>query len=232
MGSAQLTEQIRVSLATGKRKEEIYQELLAQGATLAAIESGFSSLTQESAKSDSHKWTVRVIVSIGALLIAAGIFSFVAANWQEIGRMTKVSIVLAVMAVSYGLGFYLKEYRGYVRSGEALILLGAISYGAGIFLVAQLFHVQVEWPDGFLLWMLGTLAMALAVDSYPLYYLSLPLGTAGLLGHPFIMFEHFWSRGASVTFISLSLLIISTFCTFTVGWIIRRRMPDELKQLY
>ncbi len=232
MGSAQLTEQIRVALATGKRKEEIYQELLAQGTTLTAIEAGFDSLIQETAKSDSHKWAVRVIVSIGALLVAAGIFSFVAANWQEIGRMAKVGIVLTAMAVSYGLGFYLKEYRSYARSGEALILLGAISYGAGIFLVAQLFHVQVEWPDGFLLWMLGTLAMAIAIDSYLLYYLSLPLGFAGLVGLPSIMFELFWSRGISATFISISLLIISALCTFATGWIIRRRMPDELKQLY
>jgi len=233
MTDAHITERIRGLLAEGRRKEEIYQTLLAEGISIADIEAGFAGPTQEAVKRDTHQWAVRVIVSIGVLLIAAGIFSFIAANWDEISRAGKVGLILAAMTLSYGAGWYLKEFLGYTRSGEALIFLGSIAYGGGIFLVAQLFNVQVEWPDGFILWMLGTLVMALAVDSYLLYYLAMPVGAAALVGHPLIMVERFWSTGgpSNVPF-SLVLLILAVALTFTVGWLIRRKMPEEQKKFY
>ena len=233
MADAHIQERIRSLLAEGRRKEEIYQTLLAEGIGVADIEAEFAGPTQEAVKRDTHQWTVRVVVSIGVLLIAAGIFSFIAANWDEISRAGKVGLILAVMTLSYGVGWYLKEFRGYTRSGEALIFLGSIAYGGGIFLVAQLFNVQVQWPDGFILWMLGTLVMALAVDSYLLYYLAMPIGAAAFVGHRSIMFERFWSTGSpSAIPISLVLLIRAVTLTFTTGWLIRRRMPEEQKKFY
>src|SRR3989338_3221521 len=156
------TERIRGLLAEGRSKEEIYQTLLAEGIGIADIEAGFAGPAQEAVKRDTPQWAVRVIVSIGVLLIAAGIFSFIAANWEKISRAGKVGLILAAMTLSYGAGWYLKEFRGYTRSGEALIFLGSIAYGGGIFLVVQIFNVQVQWPDGFILWVLGTLIMAVA----------------------------------------------------------------------
>ena len=233
MADAHITERISGLLAEGRRKEEIYQTLLAEGVSIADIESGFTGPTQEAAKRDTHQWAVRVIVGIGVLLIAAGVFSFIAANWNEISRAGKVGLILAAMTLSYGIGWYLKEFLGYIRSGEALIFLGSIAYGGGIFLVAQLFNVAVEWPDGFILWMLGTLIMAVAVDSYLLYYLAMPIGAAALVGHPLIMVERFWSAGSPGAIpMSLALLILAVALTFTVGWLIRRRMPEEQKKFY
>src|SRR3990167_2737801 len=90
MEDAHITERIRGLLAEGRRKEEIYQTLLAEGVSLADIESGFTGPTQEAAKRDTHQWAVRVIVGIGVLLIAAGVLFFIAANWNEISRAREV----------------------------------------------------------------------------------------------------------------------------------------------
>ncbi|MEK7660048.1 MAG: DUF2157 domain-containing protein, partial [Patescibacteria group bacterium] len=196
MADQQLRIYVQGALAQGKPKEDIYKELLGQGWTIDAIQDAFvvqsSTVTVAVPKQeDTSKRTISIIVTIGAILVGAGVFSFIASNWQDMGRLLKLMIILVSMLISYGAGWYLKEKMHLVKTGEALILLGAIIYGSGIFLVAQMFHVRANWPDGFILWMIGTIAMAFATESYPLLYLALPLGAAALIGHPFGMFGGF-----------------------------------------
>ena len=157
-----VVEYIKTSLSQGKTKEELYKELMAQGWTIEAIHENFNALNTEEEKEDLSKKTIKIIVTIGAVLISAGIFSFIAANWQGMTRPVKLSIILVSMLVSYGAGWYLKEKLELPKTGEALILLGSIIYGAGIFLVAQMFNIRANWPDGFILWMIGTIAMRLS----------------------------------------------------------------------
>jgi uncharacterized membrane protein len=230
MADQKLVEYVKTSLAQGKPKEEIYKELLGQGWTIEVIQDCFSSLTAEEEKEDTSKRTIRIIVTIGAVLVGAGIFSFIAANWREMARLVKIGVILVSMLVSYSAGWYLKEKLNLLRTGEALILLGAIIYGAGIFLVAQMFNIRANWPDGFILWMIGTIAMAFAVESYLLFYLAIPLGIVALVGHPFGIFTGFGYNSFLLT--SSFLLLIATIITFVTGWIIRKRMPPELKEFY
>lgn len=49
--------------------------------------------------------------------------------------------------------------------GHALVFLGTLLYGAGIWLIAQIFHLSAHWPAGLLLWSLGALAVAWATGS-------------------------------------------------------------------
>ncbi|MFH1427579.1 MAG: DUF2157 domain-containing protein [Patescibacteria group bacterium] len=230
MADPKLIEYVKTSLAQGKPKEEIYKELLEQGWTIEVIQESFNALTTEEEKEDTQKRTIRIIVTIGALLVGAGIFSFIAANWQEMTRPIKIGIILVSMLVSYGTGWYLKEKSGLVKTGEALILLGAIIYGAGIFLVAQMFNIRANWPDGFILWMIGTTAMAFAVQSYPLFYLAIPLGIVAIVGHPFGIFTGFGYNQFLLT--SSFLLLAATIVTFVAGWAIRKKIPPELKEFY
>ena len=169
MADPKLSEYVKTSLAQGKPKEEIYKELLGQGWTIEVIQESFNSMGVEQEKEDTSKKTIRIIVTIGAVLVGAGIFSFIAANWLEMTKPIKIGIILISMIVSYGAGWYLKEKSELQKTGDALILLGSIIYGAGIFLVAQMFNIRANWPDGFILWMIGTIAMAFAVESYPLF---------------------------------------------------------------
>lgn len=230
MVDPKIVEYVKNSLAQGVPKEEIYKELIGQGWTIENIQECFSSLTVQEEKEDTSKRTIHIIVTIGAILIGAGIFSFIAANWQEMSKAVKIGIILISMFSSYGAGWYLKEKSHLLKTGEALMLLGAILYGAGIFLVAQMFHIRANWPDGFILWMIGAIAMAFAVESYSLFYLAIPLGIVALVGHPVGIFSDFGSDPFLLT--SSFLLLVSTVITFMTGWSIRKRMPADLKEFY
>jgi uncharacterized membrane protein len=225
-----LVEYIKTSLSQGRTKEDIYKELLGQGWTIEVIQESFNAIGTEEEKEDTQKRTIRIIVTIGAVLVGAGIFSFIAANWVEMARPVKIAIILISMLASYGTGWYLKEKTELQKTGEALILLGAIIYGAGIFLVAQMFNIRANWPDGFILWMIGTIAMAFAAESYPLFYLAIPLGIIAIVGHPFGIFTGFGYNRFLLT--SSFLLLAATIITFATGWIIRKKMPPELKEFY
>ncbi len=230
MADPKLIEYVKTSLAEGKAKEEIYKELLGQGWTIDAIQECFNVQTAAEEHEDTSKRTIQIIVTIGAVLIGAGVFSFIAANWQDMVRPVKIGVILVSMLISYSLGWYLKEKVQLAKTGDALILLGAIIYGSGIFLVAQMFNIRANWPDGFILWMIGSIAMAFAVESYPLFYLAIPLGIVALVGHPFGIFDSFGHDPFLLT--SSFLLLISTLVIFVAGWVIRKRMPLELSEYY
>lgn len=230
MSDPRLNEYVATSLAQGKPKEEIYKELLGQGWTIEVIQESFNSIGTEQDKEDTSKKTIRVIVTIGAVLVGAGIFSFIAANWLEMAKPIKVGIILISMMASYSAGWYLKEKSELHKTGDALILLGSIIYGAGIFLIAQMFNVRANWPDGFILWMIGVIAMTFAVESYALFYFAIPLGIIALVGHPFGILTGFGYNSFLLT--SSFLLLIATIITFATGWIVRKKIPVELKKFY
>ncbi|MFH0755364.1 MAG: DUF2157 domain-containing protein [bacterium] len=230
MTDQKLIEYIKTSLTQGKTKEELYKELLSQGLTIEIIQENFNAINTEQEKEDTSKKTIRIIVIIATVLIGAGIFSFIAANWQGMTSLVKICIILISMLISYGAGWYLKEKLNLEKTGSALFLLGSIIYGAGIFLVAQIFNIRANWPDGFILWMIGAIAMAFAVNSYSLFYLAIPLGIIALIGHPFGIFTDLGYNSFLLT--SSFLLLISTIITFITGWIIKKRISPELKEFY
>lgn len=117
--------------------------------------------------------TVLIITILGSLLVGAGVILFIAANWAAIPQWAKVSMILAAIAGTYGVGIRLAfGSNEYPRLGQSLILLGGLVYGGGIWLIAQIFHLESRYPNGFLLWGLGLLPMAWAASSLPLLYLS------------------------------------------------------------
>ena len=218
---------IRENLATGKSKEDIYKDLLAQGQTIDAINESFSLLTAEYKKEDSKKRITTIMAVIGAILVGAGIFSFVAANWQEIGKFYKILIILCSMLSSYYGGWILKEKYHRVKTGEALILLGSIIYGAGIFLIGQMFNVRANWPDAFILWMFGLLALGLAMNSFAILYFAIPVGFVAIVGHPFDIFSNFMEDRFLLT--SSFMLLTATIITFIFGIIFyKKTVPRDI----
>lgn len=231
MDHQKLIKDIQSYLNQGKSKEEIYKELLSQGWTVEAIQEAFSQVVTKKEKEDTQKRIIRIIVTIGAILIGVGVFSFIAANWQEMTKVAKVFIIVIAMVVSYTGGWFFREKWHYEKTGGALFLLGAIIYGAGIFLVAQMFHTRGNWPDGFILWMIGTIIMAFAVEYFSLFYLAILLGIAAIVGHPFGIFG---ALGGYNPFLLTSsfLLLLATIVTFIAGWLVKKRIPPELKEFY
>jgi uncharacterized membrane protein len=120
---------------------------------------------------------------MGSVLVGVGLILFVASNWSEIPRWGKLAIIFGTMLGSYMAG-YIMRYGSdgrpsghYPKAGAAIIFLGTIIYGAGIWLIAQIFHINAHYPNGVLMWAVGVLPLA-----YLLRFRSiLMLGLLGLL---------------------------------------------------
>jgi uncharacterized membrane protein len=84
-----------------------------------------------------------ILLGLGSVLLGLGIITFVAANWQAWARELKVTLLLSGFIGINTAGFYLwrRSNAQWQRSlGQALLLLGALAFGANIALMSQLFH--------------------------------------------------------------------------------------------
>jgi uncharacterized membrane protein len=114
---------------------------------------------------------VQAIALIGAIAAGVGVILFFAANWDAIARPARVVLLLVALIGSYAAGSLMLERRPLV--GHALVVLGAIVFGAGIFLVGQMFHVQAHDPLAFALWSAGVAPLAWTMRSRALATLTL-----------------------------------------------------------
>jgi len=104
---------------------------------------------------------ITTISILGSILVGVGVILFIASNWSGIPNWGRLSIVFSSLLISYGLGFYLRyEAKNYPKVGASLILLGSLIFGAGMFLIAQIYHITVHYPNGPLLWGLFVLPLA------------------------------------------------------------------------
>jgi uncharacterized membrane protein len=104
---------------------------------------------------------ITTISILGSILVGVGVILFIASNWSGIPNWGRLFIVFFSLLISYGLGFYLRyEAKNYPKVGASLILLGALIFGAGMFLIAQIYHITVHYPNGPLLWGLFVLPLA------------------------------------------------------------------------
>jgi uncharacterized membrane protein len=111
---------------------------------------------------------------LGGLVAGFGVILFFAANWSEIPRPLRVLLLLGGVVAFFAAGFVLKEVRGtHPNIGHAFIFLGTVLFGASVFLVGQMYHVNAHDPLGFLFWAIGALAMAAVVRSGPIAALGI-----------------------------------------------------------
>ena len=105
--------------------------------------------------------TILIFTILGSLLVGAGVILFFAANWPALPAALKVGAIMAAVVGAYGAGYHLQYQRGdYPRLGHSLIFMGALFYGAAIWLIAQIFHLESHYPNGFLMWAAGVLPVA------------------------------------------------------------------------
>jgi uncharacterized membrane protein len=127
----------------------------------AAIRSRYADVREERRGSATTALAV-----IGAIAVGFGVIGFVAANWEEMSHGVRLALLTAVVAGSYAAGFHLRDRTGSrPRVGEALYLLGVLLFGASLFLVGQMYHVEAHDPFALLLWAGGAIATAVVVRS-------------------------------------------------------------------
>lgn len=116
---------------------------------------------------------ITILSIFGSILVGIGVILFFASNWRGIPKSLKLLIILSSIFITNLIGYtlgYVKET--YTKTGRAIILLGAILFGAGIYLVAQIYHFPANYPGGVLFWTLGIMPIAYILQLNPILFLS------------------------------------------------------------
>jgi len=111
-------------------------------------------------------WGRIVFSAIGAVLVGLGVILFFAYNWQAIPKSVKLLLVFGAVTAAHGSAMAIaRRAEASAALVEGLHVLGTMLFGAGIWLVAQIYHIDEHYPNAFLVWSLGALALAWAMPS-------------------------------------------------------------------
>ena len=131
----------------------------------------------EELDSASRDRFILIVLGLGFILLGLGVITFVAANWQTWSRPIKVLLLLGLFMGTNCTGFYLWRSPDprQSRLGQGLLLLGALSLGANLGLMSQMFHQTGAAYTLYLIWGLGVWAMAHALRLTSLGFMAIIL---------------------------------------------------------
>jgi len=114
-----------------------------------------------------------ILTMIGSVLVGLGTILFIAANWSAITVGIKLIIIVLAIIISHALGwkFYFEPGK-HPRLGASILVLASLFFGAGIWLIAQVFNIDRNFSDGVLLWAIGTIGVTMVTNLVPLGCLS------------------------------------------------------------
>jgi uncharacterized membrane protein len=166
------------------------------------------------AEGEQRRGRLAVVLGfLGASLVGIGVIVFFAANWQYVPGWTKLLLIFAAVALSSHLGYWLRYERPtYQGTGNALLFLGALLFGAAIFLIAQGFHVNANEPVLLLLWAVGVLPMAYLLGSRAMVVL-MGINLAIALGWE----AGFWLEGVWLPFPYFAIFLVYGVLLYTLG---------------
>ena len=99
------------------------------------------------------------MITTGVICLCFAAMTFVAANWEDMSRLMRLSLVILGLWAAWGAALW-AGLRGLERWHQGLMLLASGLFGAGIMLVSQIYHIQGNAADAVWLWGVGTLAAA------------------------------------------------------------------------
>jgi len=173
-------------------------------------------------------WGAIVFSGIGAAVIGFGIILLFAYNWHAIPKAGKLGIVFGSLLAAHAAGVMLMRATDWrCQLGEAVSLLGTMLFGAGIWLVAQIYNIDEHYPTGFLIWGVGVLIMAWALRSVVQGILASAVLTVWLCCEagsferavhwgPFLLIA---GTGSLAWLIRSRVLLIGTLAGFVIGMV-------------
>lgn len=124
------------------------------------IDAETASLLKADLEEQSSRFSLgSVLATLGGLLLGAAVIMLVAANWQDMPRLMRIGLVFALIWIGY-LGGAWRQSRGDAVFSSVLYVVGAASFGAGIALVGQMYHLSGDVHAAALYWAFGVLAAA------------------------------------------------------------------------
>jgi len=114
----------------------------------------------------SFSWGRFLLSAMGAIIFGLGIILFFAYNWADMPKYVKLAVIIGSLIVAhlsaFALSFKSAEFQ---NLSEGLHVLGTMLFGAGIWLIAQIYHLDEHYPNAFLAWGLCATAMAWVLPS-------------------------------------------------------------------
>jgi uncharacterized membrane protein len=127
---------------------------------------GAAAIKSDLASRTSTFGVAGIFAILGAVLFGFAIMSFVAAHWTTMSKLARLALILATLWGCYAAAGWLFA-RKLDAFAQAAILAGIGAYGAGIMLIAQMYHMEGNPPDAVLYWALGALLAAVLLQSRP-----------------------------------------------------------------
>jgi uncharacterized membrane protein len=124
-------------------------------------------------KEQSSSKLIVTLSTIGAILVGIGAILFIASNWQVMPNAIKVLVLLGFTLGSYYLGYILKYQKQTLpKVGASLIFLASLLFGATVFLVAQMYHINANNHTLVLVWLAGIIPLVYVLKTKPIAGLS------------------------------------------------------------
>ncbi|MAG11295.1 MAG: hypothetical protein CMI52_00600 [Parcubacteria group bacterium] len=119
---------------------------------------------------------VTTFSTIGAISLGIGAVLFVASNWDAMSNLLKIFILVGSTFLATFIGYYLKYVKKNLPVvGASLLFLGTLLFGATLFLVTQMYHINANNSTIVLVWLLGILPLIYGFKSRPIAALSIVL---------------------------------------------------------
>lgn len=153
-------------MAMGKLDRIIQQKLEAWTADgLITPAQALAIRTREAEPKPGLPWGILIFAGFGAVVLGLGVILLFAYNWDQMHKFAKLGVVFGALAAAHATGLHLRRRPAPHGFAEAASLLGTMLFGAGIWLVAQIYHISAHYPDAFFVWAAGALLLAWALPS-------------------------------------------------------------------
>lgn len=146
-----------------RQLREKLQEWTAAG--LITPEQALAIRTREAGEKPGLPWGILIFAGFGAVVIGLGVILLFAYNWDQMHKFAKLGVVFGALALAHGSGLLLRRRESLHGFAEAAFLLGTMLFGAGIWLVAQIYHISAHYPNAFFVWAAAALLLAWALPS-------------------------------------------------------------------
>jgi uncharacterized membrane protein len=205
--------------------------------------------SQEQLTERQQSAALTTLMGVAAFLVGLGVLLLIGYNWEAMPDALKLLIIFGVVTGTQLTALHLHFRREARWLSEVAFLMGCLFYGAGIFLVAQIFHLNAHYPDGIWWWAIGVLPFALCLET-PLLHLLLAALLALWCGMEIIGFGNlgmwffgrwgqFPNSALSLPFLALpglmrayrlrSPMIVALYVPLFAWWVILQPVAWELE---
>lgn len=129
---------------------------------------------------DAPSRLLLILSIIGGIMVAAGLILVMAANWDRIPELVKITAGIVLMTGCHLGGWWLRREGRFHAAAEGLNLTGSLLFLGNIALLGQVFNLSSRPQNAILFWLAGIAPKAFLLRSKPQQILALLAATLWL----------------------------------------------------